>query len=190
MNLKILIFFQFSTFLVTKCAKSDDSYVSGTRFKSIECDANNITAVVKYCFIKAISRKVVTLNVGVKPLKSFKRPFYVQLILYYRYGLIYREVINTKKQEWCEIMDGKINNLYFAHTIAQIKASTPDLFHKCPYDTDVDIKNLTNDEKKAFDVFPEGIYKGSVLIFDKAAEPVFTLNITSQVKSPIKESMG
>ena len=190
MNIKFLIIIQLQTFLTIECARPAENYNDGTRFQSIECSANNLTAVVKYCFIKAISRKVVTLNVGVKPLKSFKKPFYVQLILYYRYGLIFREVINTKKQEWCDFMDGKTKNLYLSHTIAQINSSAPNLFHKCPYEGDVEVKNLTVDDQKAFSVFPEGIYKTSVLVFETSVEPSFSLNIISQVKSAIKESLG
>lgn len=33
--------------------------------------------------------------------------------------------------------------------------------HKCPYDTDIELRNLTLDEQKAFDIFSEGIYKAS-----------------------------
>ena len=190
MNLKILIFFQFSTFLVTKCAKQADSYVRGTRFQSIECEANNSTALVNYCNLKAISRKIVHLNVGVKLLKSFNKPFYVQMILDYRYGLIYREVINTKKQEWCGIMDGKSTHPMLSQTIAQIKGSAPKLFHKCPYEGEVELKNVTLDDQKSFDVFPEGNYRFKLLISEKDVKPYFSLILKLQFKSPIKESMG
>ena len=49
---------------------------------------------------------------------------------------------------------------------------------------------MTIDETKAFDVFPEGFYKTSVLVFEQAVEPSFMLNIVSHVKSPLKESLG
>ena len=190
MDLKLLIFIQLLTFSDVKCARPAENFKEGSRFQSIKCSANNSTARVNYCFIKAVSRKIVTLNVGVKLLKSINKPLYVQLILYFRYGLIYREVINTKKQEWCDIMDGKSTNLYFSHTIAQIKASAPGLFHKCPYEGDVDVKNLTVDDHKAFDIFPEGFYKNSLMVFDKNIEPFFSLNLTSHLKSSLKESLG
>jgi len=140
--------------------------------------------------MKAVSRKIVTLNVGVKLLKSLNKPIYIQIILYYHYGLIYREVINTKKQEWCDIMDEKSTNIYFSHTIAQIKASAPGLMHKCPYEGDVEVKNLTIDDEKSFDIFPEGFYKSSMMFFDNNVEPLLLLNITSQHKSNLKESLG
>ncbi|KAL7011865.1 hypothetical protein ACKWTF_014495 [Chironomus riparius] len=190
MNLKIQIFLQILIFLTVKCAKSSDAYIDGTRFQSIECKANNSTALVTFCFIKAVSRKVVTLNVGVKLLKSFNKPLYVQFIVNYRYGLIYREVINTKKQEWCGVMDGKSAHPLLLQIVAQIKGSAPSLFHKCPYEGDVELKNVTLDDQKAFDVFPAGNYKTSVLTFDKNENLIFSMNLTNQVKSAIKESMG
>jgi len=191
MNLKILILIQLLTFSLAKCAKTAEKFNDGTRFQSIECRGNNSTAIINYCYMKAISRKVVTLNVGVKLLKSLNKPVYVQVILNYRYGLIYREVINSKKQEWCDLMDEKSKNVYIAHGISQIKASAPGLFHKCPYVMgDVDIQNLTVDDTKQSDIFPEGFYKTSLKVFHKGSEPIFALNLTSHIKSPIKESMG
>jgi len=190
MNIKILILIQLMSFSLGKCAKSADKFNNGSRFQSIECKADNSTASVKYCFIKAISRRIVTLSVGIKVLKSFHKPLNVQIILYYRYGLIYREVINTKKQEWCDLMDGKSTHVYFSHAIAIVKGNAPGLFHKCPYDSDVDVKNITVDDNKSFDIFPEGFYKTSLLFFHKGNKPAFSLNITSQVKSPLKESLG
>ena len=190
MNFKILIFLQLLTFLTVKSAKSTDSYVDGSRFKSIECTANNITAIVTYCYMKAVSRRIVTLNVGVKFLKPINKPIYVQIIVNYRYGLIYREVINTKKQEWCGIMDGKSTHPMLSQTIAQIKGSAPKLFHKCPYEGEVELKNVTLDDQKSFDVFPEGNYRFKLLISEKDVKPYFSLILKLQFKSPIKESMG
>lgn len=189
MDLKILLIFQLVIFSPVKC-KNEKNFMNGTRFQSVNCQANNLTLIVNYCFIKAVSRKVATLNVGVKYLKPVNKPIYVQLTLNYRYGLIYREVINTKKQDWCEIMDGKSTHLYMKQTINQIKGAVPHLIHKCPYDGEIEIKNLTIDENKSLDVFPEGFYKLFLSVFDESDDPFFQLNLTAQVKSSIKESMG
>ncbi|KAL7011866.1 hypothetical protein ACKWTF_014496 [Chironomus riparius] len=190
MNLKILIFLQFLTILTVKCGKQKNSYNDGTRFQSIECISNNLTATIAYCYMKAVSRKVVTLNVGVKLTKPINKPIYVQFIFYYRYGIIYHEVINTKKQEWCGIMDGKSAHPMILQTLAQIKATAPGLFHKCPYEDLVELKNVTIDDTKSFDVFPAGHYKTSVLTFDKNEDPFFSMNLTHQIKSSLKETMG
>ena len=82
-----------------------------------------------------------------------------QFILHYRYGTIYREVIDTKKREWCSIMDGMQTHMYIMLIIRQLKESAPKLFHKCPYQGDYQLYNITVDESKAFDLFPEGYYK-------------------------------
>jgi len=190
MDIKILLIFQLLLIFSPATSANQKNFVNGTRFQSVNCQANNSTLIVNYCFVKAISRKVVTLNIGLRLLKPVNKPIYVQLTLNYRYGLIYREVINTKKQNWCEIMDGKSTHLYMTQTINQIKGDAPHLIHKCPYDGEIEIKNLTIDENKSLDVFPEGFYKLSLLVFDKSDDPFFKLNLTVQVKSFIKESMG
>lgn len=189
MDLKFLLVFQLLFFSAATC-ENQKNFVNGTRFQSINCQANNSTLIINYCFIKAISRKVTTINIGLSFLKPVNKPIYVLFSLNYRYGLIYREVINTKKQEWCEIMEGKSTHLYITQTINQIKETAPHLIHKCPYEGGMEIKNLTLDENKSLDVFSEGFYKLVLLVFDKSDDPIFKLNLTVQVKSSIKESMG
>jgi len=76
-----------------KCGKNNQV---STKFRSIACQADNFTAVIVYCYIKAVRMKL---------LKVLDKTFYVQLILFYRYGLIYRKVIDTKVIEWCSVMD-------------------------------------------------------------------------------------
>lgn len=188
MDLKFLIFLQLLSFSTVNCA---EKFKEGTRLHSTACKSNNSIIVVNYCYMKAISRRLVTLNVGVNILKSLKKPIYIQMILYYRYGLIFREVINTNKREWCEIMNGKSTHLFITQSIAQIEASVPVLFHKCPYEGLLEFKNMTIDEKKAFDVFPEGTYKTATMIFDKIDnDAIFSINSTFLIKSHIKESLG
>jgi hypothetical protein len=137
-----------------------------------------------------VSRQVSTFNVYLRNLRPCYRPLYVQMILYYRYGNIYREVIDTKRIEWCSIMDGLSSHLLLMQTIHQIKEVADKAIHKCPYDIDIELKNITLDDTKRFDVFPEGTYKLTWTSFNKTLHTLWTFNVTLQLKSPLKESMG
>ncbi|KAL7011867.1 hypothetical protein ACKWTF_014497 [Chironomus riparius] len=190
MNLKVLIYLQLLSQITAKRIKQTESFTNGTRFRSIECKADNLTSIFNFCYIKAVSRRVTTFNVGYKMLKPISKPFYIQLILYYRYGLIYREVIDTKKQDWCEIMNGKSTHLFISQTIAQVKEGAPFMFHKCPYEGEIVVRNLTLNDEKGFDVFPEGIYKFSLLVFDKKFVKFSEIHVSARIKSHLKESMG
>ena len=99
------------------CDKKHPSQTYLSRFRSIECEADNYTTSVGYCYIKAVSRHVTTLNVLLKNLKPSYKPLYVQMILYYRYGNIYREVIDTKRIEWCGIMEGLTAHMFLMQTM-------------------------------------------------------------------------
>ena len=92
--------------------------------------------------------------------------------------------------EWCDIMAGKSTHLFMTQVINQVKDSVPNLFHKCPYEGDLEVQNMTINDAEAFDVFPEGFYKFSMYVLDKSENEFLGVNITLQVKSHIKESMG
>ena len=134
-----------------------------------------------------------TLNVVESIVKPLKKPFYAILfyhILFYRYGNIYREVIDTKKREWCAIMDGGQTHPFVSLVIAQIKGSAPKLFRKCPYLGDYNLYNITVDEEKAFDLFPQGFYKTKTMLSNLTENLVFQMDLLFEIKSHLKESMG
>jgi len=171
-----------------KCDKR--SQYSG-RFRSIECDANNKSIIVEYCYIKAVSRQHATLNVKIHHNEPIPAPVYVQLILFYRYGNIYREVIDTKRIDWCAIMDGISGHLFLMNIMQLVRSIAGTAFQKCPYKLDIELKNITLNETKAMDIFPEGTYKFSwITTTKKNFEFLWRFNTTLNIKSPIKESMG
>ncbi|KAL7012337.1 hypothetical protein ACKWTF_014786 [Chironomus riparius] len=190
MKLLILIFLTLNTIASILCNQKNPSLIYASRFRSIECDADNYTTSVGFCYIKAVSRRVTTLNVHFKNLKPSFKPLYVRMILYYRYGNIYREVIDTKRVEWCSIMEGMTAHLFLMQTINQIMEIAGKAIHKCPYEVDIEIKNLTLVDSKTFDIFPEGIYKLSWSSLNRTLHTLWRFNTTVQLKSPIKESMG
>jgi hypothetical protein len=138
-----------------------------------------------------VSRQHATLNFKIHYTEPIPAPIYVQLILFYRYGNIYREVIDTKRIEWCAIMNGMSGHLFLMNILQLIKPFSGTALQKCPYKIDVEVKNITLDETRAMDIFPEGTYKFSWITYTKKNfEFGWRLNTTLNIKSPIKESMG
>ena len=179
-----------SYFIFMECDRKLQVFNNGSRFRSVECEADNYTTSVNLCYIKPISRRVTTLYLHLKSLRPSYKPIYIQMILYYRYGTIYREVIDTKRVEWCSIMEGISGHLFLMQIIRQIKEIAANAIHKCPYDSDIEVKNLTLDDSKSFDIFPEGIYKFSWITVNKTLNILWRFNVSLQVKSQLKEIMG
>ncbi|KAL7012115.1 hypothetical protein ACKWTF_014642 [Chironomus riparius] len=161
-----------------------------SRFKSIRCATDNVTVSVIYCYLKAISRKLVTANVGVKILIPMHK-IGIQFILNYRYGLIFRPVIDTKYQDWCAIMKGADTNPYIKLLIDIVKETASSGIHRCPYTDEFHIDNVTinYDKVDPTALFPEGTYKIQVLVFVGKKE-VMRLELDEEVKSPLKETFG
>lgn len=185
----VAIFIQIELFLVTSM-KSSNVYNNGTRFRAVKC-SSDIDAVILYtCHLKAYSRRIVVLNLHGNIIRPFNKPIYSQFSLSYRYGTIYREVINTQKREWCSIMEGEPTHLLISLNIDHLKTSAPQMFHKCPYIGEQKFLNVTLDESKAYDVFPQGFYKSKIVFFNSSHFEVFSLVMDYEVKSNLKESFG
>ncbi|KAL7014212.1 hypothetical protein ACKWTF_015804 [Chironomus riparius] len=174
-------------------AKSEDKFsFNGVRFKSVKCQSDNTTITTKYCYLKAVSRKDVTLNIGVKFLVPHTRPFFIQFIFHYRYGTIFRQIIDTKKLEICAILDGTDTNLLVKLVHDLIKNRLPELVHKCPYKDDWDFKNFTLNMDlvdKATMLFSEGTYRVDVSVYFSDVNTI-NVSIVIDIKSTIKESFG
>ena len=114
----------------------------GCRPTAISCESDNQTVLTKYCFLKPYSRYVVTINVGFQILVPLKKPFYSQILVYYRYGTIFRQAIDTKQNEWCSFMDGTAINPLIKLVSTFINETFPQLYHKCPYEGELNFFNL------------------------------------------------
>jgi len=120
---------KFKFYLILFCALSfyeiysedQENFIGGVRFKSIKCEVNNKTILVKYCYLKAISRKVVTYNVGVKLLATYTKPFLIHTTFYYHYGTIFRQIIDTKKLDLYGILAGVDTNPIIKLLVEMIK---------------------------------------------------------------------
>jgi len=173
--------------------KSSKDYVDGVRFKSIKCQGdNNTTILFKECFMRAVSRQIVTLNVNLVYLIPYTKPFFVQLIVNYRYGIIFRQVIDTHQHEWCNIMNGGDAPILISYIVKLLRKSGPSLFHTCPYEGELDFRNVTIDASQYGNhssIFPAGTYRLDLFVTVNKTQTV-KIFVTYEVKSPLKESFG
>lgn len=188
---KSIIFFSILLIQNVFC-KNNENFRAGTRFKSLKCESNATVVKNRFCYLKPVSRQVVTLNIGASCLIPINKPAYGQVIINYRYGTIYRQVLDTHPLEWCGIMDGSATHPLLALLIEQLKGSAPKLFQKCPYYGDIDVYNVTIDRSKNIQkssIFPEGTYRGE-LSFTKDGLQIFKVILSFELKSNLKESFG
>lgn len=187
MQLKIilLIFLQFS-FVINEKSKN---FIEGFRFRAVECQTfDNTTAIFDVCMVKAISRKLTTLNVMVKVLKKIDKPFFASFILSYRYGNIYREVIKNEF-EWCSTMENSAINPIVKHFI-ELSDTIKTIFRKCPIIGDFGALNVTAPNELPVDkLFPSGYYQ-DVWKFLKNGKLMFEVKYFFESKSQIKTSFG
>ena len=101
--------------------EEDKKSIYYLKFRSVKCEIfDNSSVLTKFCFVKPISRSVSSLNLGfdvIKPLYSI----IMQVIGYYRYGNVYREVMNTNLVNFCAVMNGLDNNLLMRVIFDSIK---------------------------------------------------------------------
>lgn len=173
-------------------SKNGENFTYGLRFKSLKCESDNKTILTKYCFLKPISRKIVTFNLGMKFLIPLTKPFYLHCILYYRYGTIFRQIIDLHDFNFCAIFDSIDVNPLLKLMIEMVKSKAPTLIHKCPYSGEFDLRNFTVDLDlidKTTMMFPEGVYRADVLTIING-NVVYKTSTTVEAKSPLKETFG
>lgn len=146
----LLAIFFFSRVAVESAGRKN---VDGIFFKSARCNFSEKFVYQNFtCYSKSYSWTLSTLNAEIifkKPLESFtvsvsrtRRPrtnseaisiAKMQATLFYRYGLIYREVLRMPKMNWCHLMSHQAHNLVFKHLIDLQAANFPGTIHECPY---------------------------------------------------------
>ncbi|KAL7013679.1 hypothetical protein ACKWTF_015522 [Chironomus riparius] len=172
---------------------SEDKFAKyTTKFRGIECKSiDNTTIYFKFCYAKSYSRTISTLNFGIKTQKKLNS-IYLRIVASFRYGNIYREVIDSKLVNFCQAMNGSSYNLFLKFIFDVIEKSIPGLLHKCPYEGDFDFKNITIDNQLAmkFSIFPEGQYKYNISILENSDKVMLMMVIFTEVKSPVKTSFG
>lgn len=125
-----------------------------TKFTAAKCLALDPTAVkIDFCFIKAYSRIKTVFNLGITLAKPVYKPLHVRftviflkindftsfcfqfhVIVSYRYGNVFHQVINSKQFEWCSAMSSDGFNPIGKLMVLLLSDSIPQLFHPCPYE--------------------------------------------------------
>ena len=172
---------------ITKCSKEFGEF-SG-RLKKVECNSSGISTRSFLCYVKAYSRTHTTLNVGINLTRNIDN-FYVKHRLEYKYGTIYRTVMNPAAIDWCSFMNGTTQNLFYQVSLDIIGKSVPQLIHPCPYKDEVKALNITFDISKFAAVFPQGEYRNFWHWSDDTDSNIFTLIFVGSMRSPIKSSFG
>jgi hypothetical protein len=163
-------------------ARQKEPFETGFRFRSVKCTTDNVTAFTNFCFLKAISRRFTTLNISFNFTRPLDRPIDVQQIFRKKLTQSYHTMIDTKRVEWCDIMEGKGRNIVLQLVIDMVKGSAPGIFHKCPYESLV-ATNLTLDSSMLDEShwIPGGIFATDILIW-KGAKLVIAINVTNEMK--------
>jgi hypothetical protein len=177
-------------------ARKGDNYEGGNRFKAIKCVADSRYAVVKVCNVKAYSRRIVSLYFDVDFLQPLERPFYFRGLFQLRTGLKFHTMIDTKKIEVCNILDGNVNNAMVEFIVHEIKHFAPTFFHKCPF-TNFAINNISilNDFDIGQDNFdpaqwiPSGVHRADIFLLKKRVV-VLNVNVSIEYKTSRNHSFA
>lgn len=197
----------FLIFLVIANAQSFDEK-SEASMKSVKCSINETFVFKNFsCFAKSYSRNVSTMNVKVyfkEPLNQvfvkFERNlarkvlnlYFFQLTgnVYFKYGTIYREVLHSKKKDWCKSPQGDTSSdPEFRQIVKFFKIGAPETVHECPYNGFF-MQNFTFKEKAMEAIFPTGDYKLQFRFWDINDALIFNFTLVTQLKSPNRDTFG
>jgi hypothetical protein len=155
------------------------------RLKSIECKSLDKKSMsVDYCFVKAYSRKLTTLNLKFDLHKKFPKPLYIQYILGRKTSGNYcQNIYKSDLIEFCGIMEGVDANPLIKNIFHLLNATAPQLLHKCPYEGHVVVTNVTLAMEKSIISFPSGTYCTEFNIFDDKKKQVIAVKMLAEVKN-------
>lgn len=158
------------------------------RLKSVKCfigDAADIVTV-HYCRIKPMRNSTsFLLNSTLhKPLKS---PIFWKIVFFYKYGLIYREIIKIPECEVCSMLKN-VNNAHPAikAAIDVIGKSISELMKGCPYQIGNYSISVTHDYSNFPSIIPSGMYKGNISMrtsYGKTMSLVYEAEVVSSIRT-------
>lgn len=128
-----MVVFLFLILALIATTLSNPSLEYSYRFTSIKCSGSSMnTTKYHFCFVKAYSRTVSTLNFGITLNRDLNK-IYVKFSADYKYGAVFQNILNLPVFEWCSYINGNPNNILVNKMIDLVKDSVPEFFHKCPY---------------------------------------------------------
>jgi len=172
----------FGALLIPFCATDSEN---GHRIKSVECTSlDNKSVSVDYCFVKAYSRKLSTLNMKFDFHRKFPKPIYIQYILGRKTNGNFCQIIfKSDLIEFCGIMEGVDANPLIKNIVHMLNETAPQLFHKCPYEGQIVVTNATIQVEKSLIAFPSGIYCTELNSFDDKKKQVMAVKLTAELKN-------
>ncbi|CAG9811654.1 unnamed protein product [Chironomus riparius] len=155
------------------------------RIKSVECiSLDNKSLSVDFCFVKAYSRQVSTLNLKFDFHRKFPKPIYIQYILGRKNsGNFCQNIFKSDLIEFCELMEGVAANPMIQNLFHLLNDTAPQLFQKCPYQGSIIVTNATFDLEKSLVVFPSGLYCTELNSFDDKKKQVTAVKLTFEIKN-------
>jgi Protein of unknown function (DUF1091) len=180
-----VVFKVFLVIFILSQSSAKDRFTTGTRFRAVECIGDNETISFDYCNVKAFSKISTVVNIAFNFLKEVQKPFYIQIIYSYRFGNIYRSMIDSKPIEFCAIMSGFSTNPILKLVTDQLLQAVPNVLHKCPYEKGpMVIQNLTTLNELS-NIFPRGLYRFELKLFKNTKE-IANIKTFFEVKGQIQ----
>lgn len=59
--------------------------------------------------------------------------FKFNIIVHYKYGNVFRDVLHSPKFNWCHVMKSKTSNILLTQMIEVFHENFPEFIHECPY---------------------------------------------------------
>lgn len=128
--------------------------------------------------------------------------------LQFKYGMIYRDVINVKKTDWCKgSKTGTTSDKGLQQMMTILKAGDPSTIHECPYKVptaskfclltqcfyflqEFVMKNFTFKANLMENVFPTGDYKMKLSFWNIKDVLIFNFTSIASFKSSNRDTFG
>lgn len=160
------------------------------RLKSVKCDIGDAADIVKIhvCKIKP-ARNYTMFLLNSTMFKQLNAPIYYKVVFFYKYGLIYRQVINIPEYEVCSMLRN-INNAHPAikAAIDTIGKSIEQLMKGCPYSAGNYSIKIIHDYSNFPSIIPSGMYKCNITMKLPEYRKSMSLSYEAEVISSIKTS--
>lgn len=113
----------------------------------------------------------------------------MEVIFYYRYGTIYRQVMKTPKVEFCAVMKAMTGTPLLAVLIDLAKSVEPTAIHECPYNNLI-IKNKPLTLSALKTIFSSGEYRVTMNFTSRNNEEFLFIELLASCISSERNSFG
>lgn len=120
---------------------------------------------------------------------SFKKLSQGEFYFYFKYGLIYREVLHIKPFDWCQCMLEPTLNPTTKFMLNLLNESAIGLLHPCPYH-DININKAPIRTSTVGGIFPSGTYKIFFNLKNEKHEDILSVLVLITNNSTNKDPFG